>query len=67
MFWRYNRLWNALNKFVIVYNKTLGTAFAVILNICSNLRLAFFLQNIWVVSGLPGAFYSILFIGFATA
>ena len=30
MFWHYNHPWNAFNKFVIVYYKTLGTAFAVI-------------------------------------
>ena len=27
MFWRCNRHWNAFNRFVIVYYKTLGTAF----------------------------------------
>ena len=27
MFWRYYRPWNVFNKFVIVYYKTLGTAF----------------------------------------
>ena len=31
MFWRYNRHWNTFDKFVIVYYKTLGTAFAAIL------------------------------------
>ena len=31
MFWRYNRPWNAFNKFVIVFYITLGTAFATIL------------------------------------
>ena len=30
MFWHYDRPWNTFNKFVIVYYKTLGTAFVLL-------------------------------------
>ena len=47
MFWRYSRHWNAFNKFVIVYYKTLGTAFAAILKHLFYLETGvFFLQTI---------------------
>ena len=47
MFWRHSRLWNAFNKFVIVYYKTFGTAFAAILKHLFYLETGvIFLQNI---------------------
>ena len=45
MFWRYNCPWNAFNKFVIVYYKTLGTAFADILKHLFYLEIGVFLAK----------------------
>ena len=44
MFWPYNRYWDAFNKFIIVYYKTLGTAFAAILKhqFCLETGVSFF-------------------------
>ena len=45
MFWHYNRHWNAFNKFVILYYKTLGTAFAAILKHLFYLETGVFLAK----------------------
>ena len=45
MFWRYNCPWDAFNKFVIVYYKTLGTAFAAIFKHLIYLETSVFLCN----------------------
>ena len=53
MFWRYNRPWNAFNKFVIVYYKTLGTAFVAILKHLFYLETGgFFSCKIFAVTGM---------------
>ena len=52
MFWRYNRPWNAFNKFVIVYYKTLGTAFAAILKHLFYLETGVFSCKIFAVYGM---------------
>ena len=52
MFSRNNRPWNAFNKFVIVYDKTHGTAFAAILKHLFYLETGVFSCTIFAVYGM---------------
>ena len=52
MFCRNNRPWNAFNKFVIVYYKTLGTAFAAILKHMFYLETSVVSCTIFAVYGM---------------